>query len=249
MPCLRRRQSALGHGLAQLILQGLNKPRRLGFSTVVSWDCSSPRHCYLHLKLLVRGFVIVSTRFHWLMMHIDIVVGFLRSAKLLVPNEGDEATREMIVAAILPTAVYCFLQAVQCELMTVERTRCTSLYPDQSRSCTGGFWSVLEGQARVTITSAFVMTGWWLVVVPLCFVIIRVLHADSDEADPCSEPPVSGTQEMQWIMWSHAAGFLVCDVMMAYSVFFCDWQALSDEAVANAAEDEEDEGDEDEEGA
>eukprot|EP00918_Siedleckia_nematoides_P016541 GHVU01035572.1.p2 GENE.GHVU01035572.1~~GHVU01035572.1.p2 ORF type:complete len:379 (-),score=92.52 GHVU01035572.1:337-1473(-) len=43
---------------------------------------------------------------------------------------------------------------------------------------------------------------------------------------------------MQLLMSSHCFGFLICDMMMAYCVVFCDWQKLSDKAVANATEEE-----------
>lgn len=138
---------------------------------------------------------------------------------LLVPNDEDAPTRKLVVDAIVPTAIYCILQAVQ-----------------------WGFWSVLEGQARVSITSVFIIVGWWVVAVPGSFL---ALHLNS--LDPCSTDVAGGdssggnpSKDISLIMWCQCAGFLVCDLLMAYCVVFGDWQALSDEAVANAQEDEND---------
>ena len=68
---------------------------------------------------------------------------------------------------------------------------------------------MLEGQARVSITSMFIILGWWGGAVPLSF--LSVYSIDEDD-DPCVAASASALK-MQLIMWSHAAGFLACDLM------------------------------------
>jgi hypothetical protein len=138
---------------------------------------------------------------------------------LLVPNDEDAPTRKVVVDAIVPTAMYCILQALQ-----------------------WGFWSVLEGCARVSITSVFIIIGWWVVAVPGSFLALHLnsLEPCSIDADGADVESGNPSTEMALIMWCQCAGFLVCDLLMASCIIFGDWQALSDEAVANAQEDEED---------
>ena len=159
-------------------------------------------------------------------VYYNLILGFGLAAALLVnpeglslmlvPNDEDAQTRKVVVDAIVPTAACCVLQSLQ-----------------------WGFWSVLEGQARVSITSVFIIIGWWVVGLPGSFLTLHLIVAD-----PCSTDG-SASKDITAVMWCLSAGFLACDLMMAYAVIFCDWQALSDEAVANAKEAEEDEQEDD----
>lgn len=135
----------------------------------------------------------------------NVILGVLQAAAilsspsalalLLLPNEEDEATRQLIVGSALPTAVFCIMQGLQCEqipsrdhAMRPAAAPICSLTPGSTVavSHSGGMWSVLEGQARVAVTSVFITLGWWGVGVPLCFLSVS---RSQEEYDPCGAQP------------------------------------------------------------